>query len=453
MKRATIVLIAVLGGLAVAATPAAGRDRVVSFDSAGPGPERFDHVYARQIGPRRAERVLVLMPGTQGGAGDFTILARDLVKRVDDLQVWSIDRRSQVLEDTGMFARALAGEVGLQEMFDYYLGWIAGGGAGAEHFRIVPTEEVTFAREWGMEVALEDARRVVRAASRRGREVYLGGHSLGASLTAAYGAWDFDGQPGFKDIDGMVLIDGGLLGSFHGIDDLAEAQTAIADLSTTNPFLDLLGVGIPEAAGLFAETGGIYARLAPTAPATTLQSYPLLPAEFRPPEPVTNRGLLGYAFDRDSSPASLGLLHVNAGQLAATGAPRDWEDGGVTPVARLAKNFAQEPTNGVEWYFPRRLTIDTDGADALRQNQVAEFLGLRLLHSKRIDVPVYAFQTDLTDGDVLRGARRLVKRARTTRSQAMLVDGAPQQSHLDPLTASPKRNEFLRTVVEFLDRR
>ena len=32
----------------------------------------------------------------------------------------------------------------------------------------------------------------------------------------------------------------------------------------------------------------------------------------------------------------------------------------------------------------------------------------------------------------------------------MLVDGAPQASHLDPLTATPERNKFLKTVVPFL---
>ena len=91
----------------------------------------------------------------------------------------------------------------------------------------------------------------------------LGGHSLGASLTVAYASWDFNGRPGYKDLDGLVLMDGGLLGSFDAYD-LAQAQQAIADLQTSSPFLDLLGIGIPEAAGLFAEIGGLYAERAPT---------------------------------------------------------------------------------------------------------------------------------------------------------------------------------------------
>ena len=59
--------------------------------------------------------------------------------------------------------------------------------------------------------------------------------------------------------------------------------------------------------------------------------------------------------------------------------------------------------NAIEWYFPKRLTIDTNGANEMKMNDVAEFLGLRLMHTNAIDVPIYAFQTDLTDGGVLQG--------------------------------------------------
>ena len=75
-----------------------------------------------------------------------------------------------------------------------------------------------------MKVALDDARAVVKLAAAKGkRKVVLGGHSLGASLMTAYASWDFNGRPGYKDVDGMVLIDGGLLGSFDPFT-LAEAQ-------------------------------------------------------------------------------------------------------------------------------------------------------------------------------------------------------------------------------------
>jgi pimeloyl-ACP methyl ester carboxylesterase len=432
------------------ATPASARDELVEIASEGPGPPAYDHVLVHQKGPREAGRVLVLMPGTMGGAGDFTLLADELTKRVDDLQVWAVDRRSQALEDTRAFRRALAGKLTLQETFDHYLGWLTNGGSPPDHYRFLDTSTVPFAREWGMKTALEDAREVVRAAARGGREVILGGHSLGASLTAAYAAWDFHGRPGFRDVDALVLIDGGLLGSFDAYD-LAQAQEQIAGLQTGNPFQDLFGNGVAESAGLFAEIGGIYARLEPTASAASLQAFPFLPDAYKPPVTVTNRALFGYDFDRQTSPSAPDL-HANLGRLADTGDPRDWVDGGVTPVARLARTFGQEPSNSVEWFFPRRLTIDTNGADAMKMNDVAKFLGLRLEHTRQIDVPIYAFETDLTGGDVLRGARRLIRRARTTRRQSLLVEGAPEQSHLDPLTAAPGRNEFAKTLIRFLGR-
>ena len=256
-----------------------------------------------------------------------------------------------------------------------------------------------------MKTALKDARKVVLEAKAPGREVLLGGHSLGASLTAAYAAWDFGGRAGARDVDGLVLIDGGLLGSFDAYD-LKQAEQQIADLSESDPFFDLLEIGIPEAAGLFAEIGAMYAKLDPAGSAEALQNSPLVPAEFKPPVIATNRGLLGYALDRDTSPEELSLLHVNAGTLADAGDPRDWSDGGVTPLARLADTLGQEPSNAVEWYYPKRLSIDTNGANQMKRNDVARFLGLRLSHTRDIDVPIYAFQTDLTHGSVLAGARR-----------------------------------------------
>lgn len=447
MKRLSLVASALAAWFVLAPVPASA-DRLVEVPSDGPGPAKFDRVFVHQVGSSEAKRVLVLMPGTQGGAGDFALLSHELVERVPGLQVWSIDRRGQGLEDTSAFARLEAGEASLQETFDYYLGWIVNGGTPADHFEFLDPASVPFAREWGMKTALDDARQVVRVAGRTGGKVILGGHSLGASLAAAYAAWDFGGRPGYKDLSGLVLIDGGLLGSFDAFD-LAQAQQAIAELETSNPFFDLLGLGIPEAAGLFAEIGGYYARFEPTASAAALQQFPLLPAEFDPGITVTNRALLGYAFDRDTSPLGPDL-HANAGGLASFGDPRDWADGGITPVANIAQTFGHEPGNAIEWYFPRRLTIDTNGADQMRMDDAARFLGLRLMHTDRIDVPIYAFQTDLTGGDVLRGATRLVQRARTSEREALLVDGAPEQSHLDPLTAAPEQNEFLRGLQDFL---
>ena len=89
----------------------------------------------------------------------------------------------------------------------------------------------------------------------------------------------------------------------------------------------------------------------------------------------------------------------------------------------------------------------------MRENDVADFLGLRLMHARQVDLPLYAIATDLAGAHVLDGARNFIRLSRTTRRQSMLVNRNPLMSHLDPLTAAPRTNAFLKTVVPFLDRK
>jgi len=442
-----LIATACAAALLLGAAPAGAAISTVEMQGApGPGPLEYNRVFVTKVGPPSADHVLVLIPGTIGGAGDFTQVAEDIVARVPNLQVWAIDRRTQAFEDTSLFAQALNGQATADQAFDYYLRWLIDSSI-QPHYQPLEPSSVPFVQQWGLEVELNDVRQVVRAASKGGREVVLGGHSLGASSAAAYATWDFNGRPGYRDVEGIVLIDGGLLGTFDSFN--AEQAQAELDKLPSQPFLDLLGLGLPWVAGIFAETGGLYAKLDPTG-VSTAQQFPLLPPQFNPGFPVTNRALLGYAFDESTSPAELALIHVRAGQLAASGDPRDWQDGEVTPIARLANTFAQEPANGIEWYFPYRLTIDVNGADRLKKNAVTRLLGLRTFHTAEVDTPLYAFQTSLTGGDVIRGAKRFVKRSEVRPGEAKLVDGSATTSHLDPLTAAPETNKFLDTVVPFL---
>jgi hypothetical protein len=64
-------------------------------------------------------------------------------------------------------------------------------------------------------------------------------------------------------------------------------------------------------------------------------------------------------------------------------------------------------------------------------------------------VPLYAFSTSLTKGAVARGAQRLARMAPIPRR--VVVDDRGT-SHLDPLSAAPRTNRFLKTVVPFLKR-
>jgi pimeloyl-ACP methyl ester carboxylesterase len=433
--------------LAAAATSAAAAEVQTTMTgwTKAPGPRAYDQLDVTRFGPAKAKTVLVLVPGTNGGRGDFTLTARELVKDVPGLQVWAVDRRSQKLEDTKVFEDALAGRVTPKAMFDYYAGWIADPTV-QPHYQPPDASKLGFAADWGLRVQLEDVKRVVDKARVGGQRVILGGHSLGASVAVAYASWDFNGRAGYKDLDGVVLIDGGLRGSFDSAG-LADAKKRLAAIRK-QPFLDLLGLGLPWVTGILAESAAILALKDPLGPAVG-QAFSLLPPQFKPPVPATNRGQFGFAFDATTSPRELGLIQVRSGTLGADG---DWIDGEVSPLQRVAETFGQEPANAVEWFYPARLNLDVDAASPLAQNSAAKYLGLRIKHARRADVPVYAVQTSLTRGAVLKGAKSFVTRSKSPRRLAAYVDAGSEQSHLDPLTAAPATNKYLKTVVPWLKR-
>jgi pimeloyl-ACP methyl ester carboxylesterase len=447
--RFRVAVACLAGALVLAATAGVARaergsstpiaERYVAVKGApGAGPELLDRVFVNKIGPSDASRVMVLVPGFIGGAGDFRLIAREIVWRVPDLQVWAVDRRSNALEDTSVFAGRDP-----EKAFDYYLRFQPVDG---RRFQPLNGRDFPYTRQWGLDLALRDLRRVILAAHAGGaRKVILGGHSLGASTAVAYSTWDFDGRRGYKDIDGLVLIDGGLKGTFTS-PTFEEVRQRYRELQSSDPFVDLLGIGLPWAAGVFAESAALYARKKPSEP-SVLQQYPPIPPEFKAPVRTTNEAALGYAFDESTSPAGFELIRVRAGQLAPSGNPRPWQNGEVTPIQRLARTFASEPGNGIEWYFPKRLPLDVDGADELERNRITEFLGLRPWHTAKVKLPLYAFETDLTGGKVLRGARRFIDASKIKRA-TLVADH--NTSHLDPLTAAPDRNTFLKTVSPFL---
>jgi hypothetical protein len=433
IRLARVLVVSILASLALCG-PAAAIDRYVPMKvGPAPGPAKYDRVWLQQFGPRAHDRVVVLMPGTNGGAGSITPVARDIVDRVPRTQVWIVDRRQQAFEDTSVFERRDP-----DAALDYYLGF---------KYRRVLGEDARFVAEWGLRVQLADLRRVVRRAARGGRQVVLGGHSAGASMAVAYAAWDFAGRAGWRDLAGLVLIDGGLLGTFDEAN-LARARRELADIRGGDVFLDLLGIGVPEIAGIFAQVGALFAYERPDAP-STLQTFPLLPDMFKPSVRVTNEAQFGYAFDESTSPRALSLIHVRAGRLATSGDPRPWRDGELTPLRRFARAFSANRPNATEWYYPRRLLLDIDAASDLRMNAAARFLGLRLRHGRAIDLPLYAYGTDLSNGRVARGARRLARFSRISRP--VVIDDT-RASHLDPTSAAPERNRFLKTVVPFLRR-
>jgi hypothetical protein len=429
---------------ALAVAPAASADRVFTVDGAAAlGPARFDRVRVIEQGPRKAKNVLVLVPGTSGGAAYFRPVARDIVAGLPGWKTWSVDRRENLLEDHSVLGPVVARRRPAADAFRYYLESITDASITP---RFTPVTDAAYARRWGMGVAVRDLRNVIRAARRGGRTVVLAGHSLGATIAIAYATWDFGGRAGAADLAGLVLIDGGSGGSPIG---RAEAREQLQRLGGESPFLDLSGFGLPWAIGVLNAVGSTLAVQEPDAPAV-LADWRFLPGSLRPPGATTNAAGYGYAVDNDTSPANLALVHMHIGGLAAAGDPRPWADGELGTVARAAQMFSGiEGIDGTAWYHPRRLSLDGQAVAGGVRNRAQGLLGVRATHGRDLDVPIYAIETSLGAGRVLRGARALARRSHV---KATLVDRHATYDHLDPLSAVREENAFVKTVIPFLRR-
>jgi pimeloyl-ACP methyl ester carboxylesterase len=430
-----------------ASAGAASFEWIDGYDDAAT-PNQYDKVGILKEGPPAARKVLVLVPGTNASAAYFDPLAQDIVSRAKGWQVWAVERRENLFEDHSMADRVKRGEATPQQFFDYYLGYITKPSV-TEHIVNVPDSSVLFARGWGMRVAVEDLRRVVAKAREQSREVVLGGHSLGGSITTAYATWDFGGHAGAEDLSGLVFIDGG-----SGPPTLTAGGAAqqLQNLQTTSPWFTFGGIA-PPFAGLFNIVGSTLAKVDPSS-RSILQGFPFVPPGLRAPVIVTNEAAYGFSLDTETSPPQLAAAHVHAGHLAATGDPRGWDPAGeITPIQRVAAMFSGAGLLGLDgtaWYHPTRLTIDSQAVGAGIANPAQDVLDVHSIHGRDLSLPVYAFATSLGNQRVLDAARLLASQSSIPERAVTLVDRSETYAHVDPLAAYPD-NDFVTRLLPFLD--
>jgi pimeloyl-ACP methyl ester carboxylesterase len=422
---------------------------------AAPGtPAKYDKVGVIKVGPSRAKNVLVLEPGTSAGSAYFVPLAQWIVARTKNWQVWSVERRENLLEDQSELNLFKEGKATATQLFDYYLGYLNDPSI-TSHYHIVANSSVEFAKQWGMNVAVQDLHTVIAAARKLGGKVVLGGHSLGGSVVTAYATWDFKGRPGADGLAGLVYIDGG---SDATPVSAATAQGDLASLDTTNasPWLNFGGIAAPYA-GLFNATGSAAALLDPNAPSLG-ESSGLLPKDIVPSVPVTNLGQYGFALNAATSPMSLlaAQAHLGVG-IAAAGPVHGWNGtGALTPITRFATMFSGYPmtnVDGTEWYFPQRLTDDTVAVDNGNANPAQKVLDVdaTMGHDLPKDLRIYAFGARLGGAGVLQDARTLARQSHIPMSNLTLVNRQSTYSHNDPAGAYPT-NAFFAQLVPFLAR-
>ena len=262
-------------------------------------PARYNKVGIIKVGPSDAKNVLVLEPGTSAGAAYFVPLAEWIVSKASGWQVWSVERRENLLEDQSELNLFKEHKVTSTQLYDYYLGYLKDKSI-THHYQPVADSTVQFAKQWGMNVAVQDLHVVIGAAKKLGGKVVLGGHSLGGSVVTAYATWDFDGHAGANDLAGLVYIDGGSRhdgGERPGRDPDASRRS---NAPSASPWLAFGGIPAPYA-GVFVATGASAALFDPNAPSLG-QASGLLPTSIVPPVRVSNVGQYGYALDPATSP-------------------------------------------------------------------------------------------------------------------------------------------------------
>ncbi len=427
-------------------------------------PSQYDKVGVLKIGPSSAKNVLVLEPGTSAGSAYFVPLAKWIVSKTPGWQVWSVERRENLLEDQSELNLFKERKATATQLFDYYLGYIKDPTV-THHFQMIPNSTVEFAKNWGMNVAVQDLHTVIAAARKLGGRVVLGGHSLGGSVVTAYATWDFNGKPGADELSGLVYIDGasnptpetlsadGMPAPMTSA--LATQELQVLDQPSVSPWLSFGGITAPYA-GLFNATGSAAALLDPNAPSLG-QTSGLLPTDIVPPVRVSNVGQYGYALNVATSPPSLEAAQAHLGEgVSSEGPVHGWNGtGALTPITRFATMFSGaevDNADGTEWYFPQRLTDDSAAVADGNANPAQSVLDVHATmgHDLPHSLLIYAFAAHLGGPGVLTATKVLAQQSGIPESHLTLIDEHTTYAHNDPAGAYPN-NIFFAHLVPFLE--
>ena len=233
-----------------------------------------------------------------------------------------------------------------------------------------------------------------------------------------------------------------------------EARAQRDAIATGSPFIDLVGLGVPWAAGVFAAVGSTLALKAPDEP-STFRDWPLAPAASSRRCRVTNAAQFGYAIDTETGPDEprASSRRTSAGwrrrATRAAGATASWRRCGARPPRSRASR-APTASPGTTRGGSRSTAAPSAGGVA---NPAQHVLGVRATRGRAVDVPIYAFETSLGQGPrARRRARPRAPRRRPRAASSRWSTRSATDAHCDPLFDAPPHQRFLRSVVPFLKR-
>ncbi len=358
------------------------------------------------VATNKPKTIVVMMPGIYAGITSLELLAKQMIAAQSGVEVWIIDRRSNLLEDVDVFHKSIA----LQDAtlaYDYYVK-----NYGKESGYLPPDPaDIAFMEYWGLELHLADLHAVIQQAVTESEHVYLLGHSLGATMASYYAAFQVDEVHVGEDyIDGLILLDGvlGRTGGFGGIQwfdgllDIAPNSEAsgLVDLQTLTGFKTYIPLNTENF--VRRESAALLASLEPEA-LSPLHDFP-----------ITNRAALGALFDdsfEQSTAFSISMGDVQDATLAgnivafvldgAIGAYSKSLEGVSTDAEKVswdatlgnkevcdidsfAKAYNNLDTNFHEWYFPVELMLDIASYDMTLENESG------FIKTSEVDVPTLA---------------------------------------------------------------
>lgn len=358
----------------------------------GPSPDlnKVNYLRTHLVGATAAPMtILIVVPGFLGSAATFAPMAEQLVRSMNGvLEVWSVDRRPNQLEDRlgGDYAAAgaaLGDLAAVAEGVQFYLpdqdnpplvG--VGGQAGPEDkdvngngiidppFEIedafgasrswvkMEQDDMRYAAYWGIDTYVRDWKILVDAArvivGSQGL-VLFGGHSAGTGFAGIFAAYDFDPSVGvdaaYQKIDGLLLLEGGGPGAPSASRPSRSQYLAqVASLATPGGpqvFLQSFqGIDVPSL-GAAAMVQGVAAFYDPTGPALA-QRTPVFggpPISILLQAPLSNEAAIGAFIDDDFS--SFGAFRASVG--FTDDGPNQWIP---TPADGDGFYFMGNATNG-----------------------------------------------------------------------------------------------------------
>ncbi len=436
--------------------------------------------------PRPVNGVVIMIPGYAAGASDFFKFAYDLVEMSQGkIEVWSMDRRSNLLEDQLGLDKAEA-EKDPTIVDDYYNNGLSIGGETFDGFLDSAGPETDMISEWGLDLHMWDLRKVIEMVPEtdRATNVFIGGHSSGARTAQVYAAYEFDdGHFGSDDLAGILLLDfqGNIIVPTEAeyLQDIEDYRTGAKDRC-----------GVMEQAGdsvanvVFIEKlamittegyGGQDPQMGPDGlwPEWGLFELVFIVSTRGHDVILTNATKFGLIFDNDYTLAGNNFYgHMGAltgGEVSQDALGKYPSEDGKTyywldydqsnpeenmGMQSFLKLIYEGPSDFTEWYYPARFDLEDNLVGNLETTGKWQHNYFKL-YTSQVDVAVFALEGATPAGtgfyeayrDVLPPVRGSSK-PRT--EEGFHIEQLHDWGHVEVLLTMPDRNPFLESFEEFV---